>query len=348
MKGIPRIWALVVMLVAISFTETLYAQTAVEYLHAMGIQMDAIKDDTWDYTSSVAHGKSAKKVEAKRKILLTTVKDAKRKISSMQPYKGDAALRDSMVSYLNLSYAILNDDYGKIVDLEAIAEQSYDAMEAYLTAQEMANQKLDEAGDFLSAVEKDFAKKNDITLLEDKDKTTLNLEKAGKVMKYYNEVYLIFFKSFKQEAYLLEAMAKGDMNAVEQNNSSLHKVATEALYKLDTIKPYHGDGSLTAANRELMRFYLSESKDKVPAMVAYFLKKENFDKIKTSFESKPQSKRTQADVDGYNKGVSEMNTGVNQYNATNNELNKKRSALLDTWNKSVQVFLDSNTPKGKN
>ena len=70
---------------------------------------------------------------------------AKNNIAKMPDFEGDKSLRDSTVSYLSLCYNVLNEDYSKILDLEEIAEQSFDLMEAYLLAQQKAGEKLDEA-----------------------------------------------------------------------------------------------------------------------------------------------------------------------------------------------------------
>ena len=46
---------------------------------------------------------------------------------------------------MKMYYNVLNDDYSKIINMEEIAEQSYDAMEAYILAQEMVDKKPEEA-----------------------------------------------------------------------------------------------------------------------------------------------------------------------------------------------------------
>ena len=65
------------------------------------------------------------------------------------------------------------------------------------------------------------------------------------------------------------------------------------------------------------------------------------------FEAKPAGSRTQKDVDEFNKAVSDINAGVNTYNNTNNELNKKRSANLDGWNNVVKRYMDTYIPQQK-
>lgn len=335
----------IIACIAIGTFHTQAQSDGVSYLQVIGEQMDAIKADMWDYTSAVAHGKSARKVEKRRKELLTTNAQARARINAMKPFNGSTALRDSCVAFLKLSYSILNDDYSKIVDMEAIAEESYDAMEAYLTAQEMASEKLDKASEMLAGQQKKFAADNNINLVDDKDKTSAKLETAGAVIKYYNMVFLTFFKSNKQELYLISALGSSDLNAVEQNKNALLNSVDEGLKKMDTMKTYKGDATMITVSREVLRFYQTEARDKVPAMLDYFLKKENFEKIKKAMDAK--SNKTQVDVDKYNAAVNEMNTAGNQYNAINAELNKKRTALIENWNKTAAAFMDKNTPKYK-
>jgi hypothetical protein len=232
---------------------------ATNYLLTIEKENNAITKDLWDYTTSVAHGKNAKKIEVRRKDLLNTLSKATNKISNMDGPDGDNILRDSLVSFLTLCFNVLNHDYAKIVDMEEIAEQSYDEMEAYMMAQEQASDKLDAANDMVTVIYKKFADNHKIHLTDKKDKITLNLMNAGKVFKYYNVIYLIFFKSFKQEAYLLDALDKKDLNSVEQNRSKLIQISAQDLKKLDTMKGYKGDLSIKSACSQLLKFYNTEA-----------------------------------------------------------------------------------------
>ena len=106
------------------------AQSAVEYLNEINEQYEEISKDTWKYMKTVAHSKSARKIEKKRKELIETTYSAKSKIRTLRGFEGDKSYRDSVVAFLTISYNVLKNDYDKIMDMEEIAEQSYDAMEA--------------------------------------------------------------------------------------------------------------------------------------------------------------------------------------------------------------------------
>jgi ribosomal 50S subunit-associated protein YjgA (DUF615 family) len=166
---------------------------------------------------------------------------------------------------------------------------------------------------------------------------------AGNVMKHYNEVYLVFFKAYKQEAYLMDAVNQKNVNSIEQNINSLQNFSEQGLEKLKELKGYNNDGSLIIACRNILNFYKDEAK-KGSAMTDFFLKEENFTKLKKQFDSKPGSKRTQQDVDQFNKAVNDINSASNNFNAVNNELNKQRSKSLDGWNNAVKKYLDEHVP----
>ncbi|MBI3235786.1 MAG: hypothetical protein HYZ42_17410, partial [Bacteroidetes bacterium] len=144
-------------------------KTAVGYLEYIGKEFRNIQQKTWKYTSSVAHGKSARKVEKNRQEVINANKEAISKVKALPAFEGSSAFRDSAVAYLKTNYAVLNEDYGKLMNMEEIAEQSYDLMEAYMLAKEKANEKLEASGNMISEEYKTFAKSHTITLVEADD-----------------------------------------------------------------------------------------------------------------------------------------------------------------------------------
>ncbi len=319
---------------------------ASDYFQFIGKEFKQVSDEMWDYTSAAAHGKRARAVENKRKELISQISSSIVKVKGLPPFEGNKSYRDSVVSYLQLNKMILNHDYAKIVDMEEVAEQSYDAMEAYMLAKEMADEKQERASDMVTAEEKKFAEENNITLVENPDKVARKLAEAGKVYKYYNEVYLIFFKSYKQEIYMIDAQKKGNFNAMEQNKNALIQTSAEGKTKLAAIAPYKGDNTVKAACLELLNFYEKETA-KFNDIANFYIQKEKFDKIKASIDAKSAAQRTQSDIDQYNAAVNEFNNATNKYNAVNQELNQTRTRLIDKWNSASDNLIDKFVPKRK-
>jgi hypothetical protein len=296
------------------------------------------------YLSAVSHGKSARKVEKRRYEVVDAIIGTRATISSMPPWKGDRTLKDTSVAYLKILHTVFNEDYGKIVNMEEIAEQSYDAMEAYMLAQEKAYEKLNEAGKRQHDMQKTFAAKYNINLIESESDVEIKSKIVSEVMDHCNEVYLIFFKPYKQEAYLMDAIAKKNLVAIEQNLNSLRKFSEEGVDKLRGLKGYANDGTLIGACRNMMDYYKMET-SKGPDITDYFLKEEDFNKIKKQFDAKPSGKRTQQDVGQYNKAVNDMNAVLNKFNAAMADLNKRGTAALNDWNKTYNKYLDEHIPK---
>ncbi len=320
-------------------------KSAVDYMQKVETAQSKVTEDFLIYVSAVAHGKSARKVDKRRKDLLSAVSQARSQMKHLVPFeKTDTTLRAAAFTYLNILYVLLKEDYGKIVDMEEIAEQSYDNMEAYLNIQEEANKKLEDAGDRLEAATKTFAADNNVTLLEQKDAMSKKAEKVETVNKYYHKIYLIYFKSMKQEAYMIAALDKKDVNAVEQNKNALLKNSEEGLAKLIDLKGFENDQTLVADCKKLLQFYQKEATEKMPVLVDFMLKNQTFVSAKSKFDSGSKSKE---DTDAYNKAVAAINDAGATYNKTNAELNQTRSKLNTDWDNGVKNFMDKHIPQSK-
>ncbi len=311
------------------------------YLSTLNTEYGKLSKDMMDYISAANHGRSARKVEKRRIELVLQLKESERTIRKMKPFKGDSKLRDSIAAYFRMSSLVINEDYGKIVNLEDIAEQSYDAMEAYLLAKEKAGDKIERVQDAAEIEYKSFAATNNIRLIEGDSKLSLRLKEAGTVNAYHKILYLIFFKSYKDEAYLLEAITAGNVSAMEQNRNALAASASEGLSKIGPISGFKGDLSLKNATQQQLMFYKNEV-TQIPVLIDFLLAKEKFEKIKKAIDA--NSNRTQEDVKNFNLAVNDFNAKVNKSNQVNAELFKKRSALLKSWNDASEAFLHKHTP----
>ena len=283
------------------FNQSTFAQSnkaAVDYMNQFSQSFNELKGETWQYLKSITSGKNSRTVDAKRQNLLNKTNLVKAEVSKKGDFNNDASLRNAVVDYLNLSYTVLKEDYDKILNMEEIAEQSYDNMEAYLLAREKANDAL----------------------------------------KYYNIIYLIHFKCYKQEMYTLDAISRSDVNGLQQNINTLLNFSNQELEKIKTVGSYSGDGSLLAVAKQFLTFYKQEASKDFPGMIDFFIKKDNFEKIQKTFEAKSKNARTKQDVDQYNKASSEYNLAVAAYNKINNSTNLQRTNLYELWNQKINLF----------
>jgi hypothetical protein len=313
-----------------------------EYLTNISQEFHKITEAYLFYNSEIAHSKKARAVEKSRQELISTVTNAKKRAMAMPEWEGNGEFRDAAVEFFRIYEIVLKEDYEQIMDLEDISEQSYDAMEAYMTVKDMASDKLNEANEVVDKAEEKFAEDFKITLLKNEDdKVSKKAKEAAEVNKYHRMVYLIFFKAYKQEIYLTEAQKTGDVSGMQQNQSTLEKVAEEQLKYLDTIPKYKGSATLKEACHNYLLFALKEGK--TADFVSYFLEKERYEAAQKAF--KLIAKPNKEEAGEYNRAVESYNNAANKANKENTNWNNLRSKALTDWANESQSFISKNVPR---
>jgi hypothetical protein len=296
------------------------------------------------YVSAAAHSGRIRKIEKMRQQLLEGIINSRNNVIGTPFYKGDKALRQSSIDYLNLLYLVFNEDYGKIVNLEEIAEQSFNEMQAFLLLQEKTGEKLSAAQEKRNTATNEFANKFNVKLVEGSSEMGDKMKKASAINQYRNDVYLIFFKCNWQWNEMNKAIKNNKINDIEQARNAVITFAKEGMEGLDTLKNFAGDPSLANICRHAINQYKRMAENDVPKITDFLLKTENFTKLKKSFDAKQQRDRTKEDVDNYNKAVNEMNAGVNTYNNTNKSMYDMQNSLIESWEKADKDFTDEHTP----
>ena len=312
-----------------------------DYMTAITKARGDMDNKYMQYISAAAHGRRARKVEKLRQQVLDNITQSRYNTIDLPKYKGDNSLRQGSIDYIQLCYSVFSEDYKKIVNVEELAEQSVDEMQAYILLQQKVGERLHEAWATLDKTYKDFAAKYNITITEDKTTLGLKMETAGKLNEYINNVYLVFFKCNWEDGQITTAMNNKKVNNIEQSRNALLNYAEEGMKALDTLRVFDGDPSLANACRQALQFYKKTAENDIPKQTEYYLKQEEFEKTKKSFESSNHSKD---DVDSYNKAVKDMNSTVNLFNQTNTKVNNERNQTVNNWNDAEKKFSDEHMP----
>jgi len=320
-------------------------ESPVDHMNLLNEKEEALQKKYLSYISTLAHSKSARKMEKRRADVIAEIQTNIREGGRVRPHKGDVSLRTAYLDYWNLLLHIFREDYQKVVDLEAVAERSYDEMEAYVLLQEEIENKLNGAYKDVAEAYRAFAANHNVRLLSGgESQLEQKLKKAGQVSHYMNQLFLIYFKCYIQDNNLNEALSKGDIASIEQVRAALLEYSKEGLVRLDTIKPYNGDGSLVNNCRKVLQFYQDVAQNRVPPLADFLIKADEFKKIKESLEAIPSAKRTQADIDRYNDAVNEFNSMVPVYNKNSETLFNQRNKMIQDWENARKRFMDLHMP----
>lgn len=336
---------LVILFLLLSF-KALEAQSfknASDYLDFIAGEQDEIVKDMWRYTKTVAHGRSDRNIGRRRKNLLKTIDEAIIKIKKADGF-GSSDYKSKVLRHMQFNKNLLNQDYAKILDMKEVAEQSYDAMEAYILAQEMADQKMEESQQQYEEDLYTFASANNIEIIENDSDLGNKMKISNEVFGYYSDLYLIYFKVFINEIYLMDALERSDVSAIQQNANALHSAAVKGLTILENQESYNGDKSIIKATQNAFEFFIEESSDKIPQITEFLILNEDFEKIRNTLDQMDERKRTNEQIDNYNKKVKEVNEGIKNYNVVNADLNNKRQIVINKLNQVNAEFLDRHVP----
>jgi len=314
------------------------------YMNAIGTAETNMNKSYMAYISAAAHSSRKRKIEKMRNQAVSSILDCQNAINFLPPYKGDNSLRQSSLTYVQLCYKVFNEDYAHIVNMEDIAERSYDEMEAYLLLQEATNDTLEVGNQRMQKAQKSFGAKYNVTIVEQKTELSDKMEATSRMSKYHDKVYLLFYKCNWEDNQLTEAINQKNVTKIERVRSALDKFSIEGLAVLDTLKAFDNDQSLIYSCKDALTFYKKEAEKDIPQVTDFFLKEENFNKFKAAMDARPENQRTQQDVDNYNKAVNDINNAVNSYNQTNNDLNSGRNDVNNNWSATEKQFLDTHTP----
>mgnify|MGYP003606068823 CR=1 FL=1 len=336
-------------LILLFATATISAQTfktPVDYLNYIGKEQTTISRTMWKYTSAVAHSKSARKIDATRKQLVKSIQTASKKISDLKDgYNGDVDYRNKVVDYLKISENSINNDYDKIIDMQEVAEQSYDYMEAYILARDLVNEKIAAENEKVVNEQRAFALKYKITLSEDSSELGKKIKISNEVFDYHTAIYLLFFKANITDLYLSNAIEKKDLGAIQQNANSLLLYSNEGIEKLKTMQPYKGDSSLLLITKKALEYYKKEAEKYVPNVVSFFMFNEKFENAKKTLEAKSQKDRTKEEIENYNGMVKQINNEIQNYNKVNTANVNEKNNAISLWNQTGENFISKHVPQ---
>ena len=296
------------------------------------------------YTNSLAHGKNARKEEPVRKSILHKLKSASFRIGGMPSYKSDKSLQDSLVSYTRATYAILHDEYPKVLSAQDSAKNSHEASISYWKAKDDALALLLKDEEKFNNAVKAFASQYKVDISGNHEDEWEQLKTIREVSAYHQAAYLIYFKCEKKESELVKSVTAKNVTDMQAHTATLFNYVKQGLVSVDSLKEYKGDASLYTATKQLLEFYQKECEFKMPSLITYHLKEESYAKLKKDQAGKSDTAMSLEDKEQMIKATNEYNDLKTTYPVILQELGEERPKLVANWNKAAQAFLKKQLP----
>ncbi|GAA4358175.1 hypothetical protein GCM10023185_23540 [Hymenobacter saemangeumensis] len=263
------------------------------------------------YISKSAHSENERKIESRRLDVVKQNELSLARLAKLKPFEGDDDFKDKATEALYQQLKVYSEDYKNVDFLAATRTRSYENMEQYYQAMEMAEAKLQAVGDSVDAAQKRFAKRHKLTISKDREMDELDkyIAAVSAVNAYQHKVYLAQFRIEKANARVSDAMSAQDVAAFAEARKQLAEDAKTAQAALSAIPAFRGkDTQYRDATRSLVNFYAGLAANQ-------FLKLEGLLDHKDSL-SKEEVKEFNGYINYYNANSQKFSQAYNQ--AANN------------------------------
>lgn len=298
------------------------------------------------FMSIAAHKKKERKINRAKQNTLESMTKCRHKLLAMPDFSGDDSLRKAAAKYVQVCIDVFNQDYDHLVDLEEIAEQSIDKMEAYVNLRKQVNAKTSQIAINYNNAQIYFAKKFGLQLVEESSDVGKKLMKAAHLNQYLSDIHLIFFKCSWQEQQLVKAVNNRKIAEIEQARLALLKYSQEGLASLssDTLKNFDKDPSLTNAGKKLLNFYVKLADADIPKMVSLWLDDENQQKIKDAITNNGSNYKTKEDMKVFDMATKKIESNKRALDLLIEKLNSKNRDNMENWSIIEEDFEDRHMP----
>jgi hypothetical protein len=223
---------------------------------------------------------------------------------------------------------------------------AYAELESYFSSQDLINSNIDEEAQKIEEAQEAFAKKYNVKVIsEGKSQTEVLIEETTTLMRYYNQVYLAFYRCLVAENNYLEAFEQEQLSALSQKEKALASAFQQSNQHLEQLGAYKGDASLNQQCKKILLHFKTEIEPAPALLQALLSARSKFETAKETFESIPESERSIHDIEQYNLAAKTYNEAVLNLNAYEESMSSNRRAKLKLWHNQSNDFLQQHAPQ---
>lgn len=292
-------------------------KNAGDYNNFIMKEMSTAVQKNFEYLSFIVHSEEYERMDAKRKEVVQQVVEARTKISQMPPLDGDTRLRDEAVAVLTEYKNAFDLDYKDIITLKKKSKDSFEAMKSYFKAEDDAEEKLNKATQRLRKAQKQYASKNNMTVVDGKadDELERKMGKAKAANSYWREIFIEYFKISEAYDRMWESLSQRKPAAIDTERKKVVKVIDSVIPIVKAKPAFNGDVEFRDQTISILEYYRKVA-DQQFAKITELLNKQSL---------------TQADIDS-------VNSIINQCNADHEQ-------LAYNWNIASQALFKKNVEK---
>lgn len=244
---------LILLFIASPSMEAQRFKDARSYYREFQSQNRKISIKNMRYLESVVKELDARRINKFREMVVDQLKDSKRKLSKVGPYKGDDVLHREYMESLDLYLEAFEKDFGAAEELTAKRYDSYEDLQKYYETANAAEMKMLDAAFKIEKAEDFFGKTYTVDLRRD-SATIYKQEKLDEITVYTREITLIYFRVDAELRALFKAIEADKADTLGVIITNMRKSLRAAQTEVEGIEPFEYDGAL----EDQLLYYLEE------------------------------------------------------------------------------------------
>ncbi len=271
--------------------------SAVEYIEYFNGEFALMQELQIEYSSFVVYTESDV-AESKRQDLLAATKKIHDRFANLSTYEDDKGVKANAVKITEIMLEIGNKNYNSLASEKAGCTECFASI---LTQTELTEKDVEQLGKNMDGLIKsieDFAKANDIDMIDDGNSHESLLGKINRINNYIQELDLATLEVQYADNDIVNALNEKDVPKAKEGIKNMIKAANNANKRLKKIERIKEDATALGQAQKLVDYYKDAAKQLYPDMVSAYDKKGNIINEK---------------VDLYNKCIQQLSKSVGSY-----------------------------------
>lgn len=268
------------------------------------------------YIKTSVHSDNDSRKEVQRDEVVGQLDRSIYKLNQIENYDSLTTFLDEFVVFMSTIRSIYDVELKQVEERSKKRSSSFEAMQDYFNHFDRIDAKANAASLKVVKAQKEFADHHRMLLVIDDEEFQEELEKTHNALEYSQDVYLLYFKVAKINAYFVDAFNAEDLPMMKRKQQELIAVSTQVANTLKEMDTFEGNVAYKNITGKLIKFYQTMGKSKYNKII------ELYD------EFGAQEEMEEADI-------KKLNTIISQYN-------KQYEDLYDKFYEARKTLLREN------
>lgn len=222
------------------------------------------------YIKTSVYSDNKNRIEARRAEVIDQLDRSLFRLDQIDNYDKNSSFLDEFVVLMETIRDVYDIKYEATRELSERRASSFEAMQDYFDSFDRMDKIVNDALVKAIKAQEKFADQHKLVLGVDDEEFEEELEKTHQALKFSQDVYLLYFKVAKINAYFTDAFAAEDLPMMKRKQKELLAVTSEVSEELKAMDSFEGNLTYASTTGKLIKFYQTMAKSKYTKIIEIY------------------------------------------------------------------------------